>query len=52
MFALDIDFHSAKDLAAINNRDDILRFLDAAIGKEESKDVKKVQHLFPLNLLK
>lgn len=42
MWALDIDFHSAKDLAAINSRDDILRYLDAAIGKEEVKEPKKV----------
>jgi hypothetical protein len=42
MWALDIDFHSAKDLAAINSRDDILRFLDAAIAKEEAKEPKKV----------
>lgn len=41
MWALDIDFHTAKDLAAINNRDEILRFLDTAIAKEENKDPKK-----------
>lgn len=43
MWALDIDFHTAKDLAAINNREDILRFLDSALAKEESKDPKKVR---------
>ena len=42
MWALDIDFHTPKDLAAINNKDDILRFLDAALSKEEAKDSKKV----------
>lgn len=45
LWALDIDFHSAKDLAAINSREDILRYLDAAIGKEEAKEPKKVKGL-------
>lgn len=43
IWALDIDFHTAKDLAAINNRDEILRFLDTAIAKEEGKDPKKAK---------
>jgi hypothetical protein len=42
MWALDIDFHTPKDLAAINNKDDILRYLDSALSKEEAKDKKKV----------
>jgi len=38
IYALDIDNHSAKDLAAINNRDDILRYLDIATGNLEATD--------------
>lgn len=38
LFALDIDRHTAKDLAAINNRDDILRYLDAATAHLELVD--------------
>lgn len=40
-FALDIDRHTAKDLAAINNRDDILRYLDAACAHLEQSDKKR-----------
>ena len=36
LWALDIDFHTAKELAAMNGRDEVLRFLDAAAAKEES----------------
>ncbi|XP_055858767.1 pre-mRNA splicing regulator USH1G isoform X1 [Episyrphus balteatus] len=43
IYALDIDKHSAKDLAAINNRDDILRFLDAATANLEAADRKKAK---------
>lgn len=42
-YALDIDAHNAKDLAAINNRDDILRYLDAAITNYEATDKKKAK---------
>ncbi|XP_058832680.1 pre-mRNA splicing regulator USH1G [Topomyia yanbarensis] len=45
LYALDIDKHSAKDLAAINNRDNILRYLDAAAGNLEVIDKKKVRNL-------
>ena len=38
LFALDIDHHSAQDLAAINNRDEILRYLDAASAHLETSD--------------
>lgn len=38
IYSLDIDHHSAKDLAAINNRDDILKYLDAATANLESTD--------------
>lgn len=38
LYSLDIDKHSAKDLAAINNRDDILRYLDGASANLEVTD--------------
>lgn len=41
IFALDIDSHNPKQLAAINNRDDILNYLDAAIAHLEATDKKK-----------
>ncbi|GBP09909.1 Usher syndrome type-1G protein homolog [Eumeta japonica] len=43
IYALDIDKHSAKDLAAINNRDDILRYLDAATADFETNERKKAK---------
>lgn len=45
LYALDIDHHSAQDLAAINNRDNILRYLDAAAGNLEAIDKKKVRDM-------
>lgn len=41
IFALDIDNHNPKQLAAINNRDDILNYLDASIAHLEATDKKK-----------
>ncbi|XP_035916784.1 Usher syndrome type-1G protein homolog [Anopheles stephensi] len=41
IYALDIDHHSAQDLAAINNRDKILRYLDAAAATLEATDRKR-----------
>lgn len=38
LYAMDVDGHTSQDLAAINGRDDILRFLDAATGKLENND--------------
>ncbi|XP_053962167.1 ankyrin repeat and SAM domain-containing protein 4B [Anastrepha ludens] len=43
IYALDIDRHSAKDLAAINNRDDILRYLDSATANFEANEKKKAK---------
>lgn len=43
LWALDIDYHTPKDLAAMNNRDEILRFLDGVIGKEEATNKKTVK---------
>lgn len=45
LYALDIDNHSAQDLAAINNRDNILRYLDAAAANLEAVDKRKVREL-------
>ncbi|EDW01719.1 Usher syndrome type-1G protein homolog [Drosophila grimshawi] len=45
MYALDIDRHNAKDLAAINNRDEILRYLDAAAANFEANEKKKSKAL-------
>lgn len=45
LYALDIDNHTAQDLAAINNRDNILRYLDAAAANLEAVDKKKVRDL-------
>ncbi|XP_052125596.1 pre-mRNA splicing regulator USH1G [Frankliniella occidentalis] len=45
LWALDIDFHTPQELAAINNRQDILRFLDAAASKEETGNRKRVRSL-------
>ncbi|XP_055608989.1 pre-mRNA splicing regulator USH1G [Uranotaenia lowii] len=45
LYAMDIDNHTAQDLAAINNRDNILRYLDAAAGNLEAVDKKKVKDL-------
>ena len=44
-WALDIDLHTAKDLAAINNKNEILCYLDTAIAKFEAKDKKKVSFM-------
>lgn len=41
IFALDIDNHNPQQLAAINNREDILRYLDAATANLEATDKKK-----------
>lgn len=37
-FAMDVDGHTAQELAAINGRDDILRYLDQATAKLENND--------------
>lgn len=43
IFALDIDNHTPQQLAAINNREDILRYLDAAAAHLETADKKKAK---------
>ncbi|PSN49109.1 Usher syndrome type-1G protein [Blattella germanica] len=41
LWALDIDFHTPKELAAMNSRDEILRFLDGVAAKEEANNKNK-----------
>lgn len=43
IYALDIDNHNPQQLAAINNRDEILNYLDNAAGHLETSDPKKVK---------
>lgn len=38
VFAMDVDGHTAQELAAINGREDILRYLDQATAKLENND--------------
>jgi len=40
---LDIDQHTAKDLAAINSKEEILKFLDSAGALQENKNSKQVK---------
>ncbi|XP_049775798.1 ankyrin repeat and SAM domain-containing protein 4B [Schistocerca cancellata] len=43
LWAMDIDFHTPMELAAMNNRDDIVRLLDSATAKEEESNTKLVE---------
>ncbi|XP_063867151.1 pre-mRNA splicing regulator USH1G-like isoform X2 [Scylla paramamosain] len=46
VWALDNDLHTAKDMAAMNSKDDILRYLDSVYAKQtvsDPKQVKKIQ---------
>lgn len=43
LFALDIDNHNPQQLACINNREEILRFLDSYAAQLEASDPKKVK---------
>ncbi|XP_063590071.1 pre-mRNA splicing regulator USH1G-like isoform X1 [Penaeus indicus] len=45
IWALDNEFHTAKELAAMNNKDDILRYLDTVAGKQKQTDAKQVKKL-------
>lgn len=42
---MDIDGHTPQELAGINNRDEILRYLDGATAKLEAGDKKKTKAL-------
>ncbi|CAG0887423.1 unnamed protein product [Darwinula stevensoni] len=43
LWAKDNDFHTPKDLAALNNKEEILRYLDAAEAEEEMKNRKEAK---------
>lgn len=43
IFAVDVDGRTARELAGINNRDDILRYIDGVQGKLTAMDKKKVK---------
>lgn len=45
MFAMDIDGRTAQELAGMNSRDEILRYLDGVQAKMEASDRKKVKAL-------
>ncbi|XP_076065790.1 SAM_USH1G_HARP domain-containing protein Sans [Oratosquilla oratoria] len=45
LWAQDNDFHSAKELAAMNNREEILRYLDTVFAKQETSSPKLVEKL-------
>lgn len=42
---MDIDGHTPQELAGINNRDEILRYLDGVTAKLEASDKKKTKGL-------
>lgn len=43
IFAIDVDGRTARELAGINSRDDILRYIDEVQGKMSSMDKKKAK---------
>lgn len=43
MYAKDIDYHTAKELAALNDHQDILRYLDEQMARHQRNDPKKVK---------
>ncbi|EEC06331.1 harmonin-interacting ankyrin-repeat containing protein (harp), putative, partial [Ixodes scapularis] len=45
LWALDNDFHTASDVASLNQRDEVLRFLDQAISKQSALNKKLVQRM-------
>lgn len=45
IWSLDIDRHSARELAAINGRENILQFLDIAQAEQEATNRKKSKML-------
>ncbi len=45
IYAKDIDYHTAKELAAMNDRQEILRYLDEQAAKQQRSDPKKVKSL-------
>lgn len=45
LWALDNNYHTAKELAAIQNREDVVQFLDHVIAKQSALNTKVVQKL-------
>jgi Usher syndrome type-1G protein len=45
LYAKDIDYHTAKELAAMNDRQEILRYLDEQDARQQRNDPKKVKAL-------
>ncbi|XP_017783952.1 PREDICTED: Usher syndrome type-1G protein homolog [Nicrophorus vespilloides] len=45
IYAMDIDQRTAQDLAGMNNREEILRYMDAFTGKLEASDKKKAKSM-------
>ena len=43
IYAKDIDYHTAKELAAMNDRQEILRYLDEQAARQQRNDPKKVK---------
>lgn len=43
LYAKDIDYHTAKELAAMNDHQDILRYLDEQTARQQRKDPKKAK---------
>ncbi|XP_046636805.1 Usher syndrome type-1G protein homolog [Daphnia pulicaria] len=43
LYAKDIDYHTAKELAAMNDRQEILRYLDEQDARQQRHDAKKVK---------
>ncbi|KAF5306861.1 hypothetical protein FQA39_LY00091 [Lamprigera yunnana] len=45
IYSMDIDEHTPQELAGINNREEILRFLDNVAAKQETSDKKKTRSM-------
>lgn len=43
IFAIDVDGRTARELAGINSRDEILRYIDGVQGKMAAMDKKKAK---------
>ncbi|XP_054155102.1 ankyrin repeat and SAM domain-containing protein 4B-like [Oppia nitens] len=45
LWSLDNDYHTAKDVAAINHHEDVIQFLDNVIAKQSALNTKVVQKM-------
>ena len=45
LWALDNDYHTAKDVAAINHHEEVIQFLDQVIAKQSALNTKVVQKM-------